>query len=227
MTAWVYPVDSIAGDDLDPSLAVDESGRPYLAWWRNNSGQGRVYMSIFLATQWMIAYPVTEPGVCAYGQKLGRVCAQGLGPGVTDLELGSRVMALVAGGAQAEEAMVDRGSLMVVPEQFSDEHAGGFPEVYLTAFLNLFVLGGLSRGQTALVHGGSGGVGSCVVQMAKALGARVMTTAGSDDKVQICRDLGAELVSIAGRYRVSEKLQSRYLGRAVLGILRCGWNLSD
>ncbi len=102
-------------------------------------------------------------------------------------------MALVPGGGQAEEAIVDRGSLIPVPDGFSDVEAGAFPEVYLTAYLNLFMLGGLSSGGTALVHGGSGGVGTAAIQLANAAGARIFVTAGSDDRCRRCSELGAEI----------------------------------
>lgn len=116
-----------------------------------------------------------------------------LGSEVTGLAEGGRVMALVAGGGQAQEAVVDRGSLLPVPEVFSDQEAGAFPEVYLTAYLNLFMLGGLNAGGTALVHGGSGGVGTAAIQLVKDAGARVFVTAGSDDRCRRCTDLGADL----------------------------------
>jgi NADPH2:quinone reductase len=116
-----------------------------------------------------------------------------LGSEVTGLAAGGRFMALVAGGGQAQEAVVDRGSLLPVPEVFSDQEAGAFPEVYLTAYLNLFMLGGLNAGGTALVHGGSGGVGTAAIQLVKDAGARVFVTAGSDDRCRRCTDLGADL----------------------------------
>jgi putative PIG3 family NAD(P)H quinone oxidoreductase len=116
-----------------------------------------------------------------------------LGSEVTGLAEGGRVMALVAGGGQAQEAVVDRGSLLPVPEVFSDQEAAAFPEVYLTAYLNLFMLGGLNAGGTALVHGGSGGVGTAAIQLVKDAGARVFVTAGSDDRCRRCTDLGADL----------------------------------
>ncbi len=116
-----------------------------------------------------------------------------LGSEVTSLEAGGRVMALVAGGGQAQEAVIDRGSLLPVPEVFSDQEAGAFPEVYLTAYLNLFMLGGLKTGGTALVHGGSGGVGTAAIQLVKNAGARVFVTAGSDDRCRRCTELGADL----------------------------------
>lgn len=110
-----------------------------------------------------------------------------------DLAAGTRVMALVAGGGYAEEAAVDRGSILPVPKTFSVEEAGAFPEVYLTAYLNLFMLGGLTAGGTALVHGGSGGVGTAAIQLAKEAGARVIVTAGSDERCRRCVELGAEI----------------------------------
>ena len=65
MTSWVYPVNPEPGHDVDPDLAFDADGRPFLTWWRDDNGQSRVYLSLFLVTQWMIAYPVSEPGVNA------------------------------------------------------------------------------------------------------------------------------------------------------------------
>ena len=127
---------------------------------------------------------------------LGLECAGSIvetGRDVTDVVAGSRVMALVPGGGQAEEAVVDRGSLLPVPDGFSEEEAGAFPEVYLTAYLNLFLLGGLTPDGTALVHGGSGGVGTAAIQLAKVFGARVIVTAGSAQRCRRCLELGADL----------------------------------
>jgi putative PIG3 family NAD(P)H quinone oxidoreductase len=112
---------------------------------------------------------------------------------VTGFANGDRVMALVAGGGQAGEAVVDAGSLLRVPDDFSDVHAGAFPEVFLTAHLNLFVLGGMRRGTTVLAHGGSGGVGTAAILLAKACGARILVTAGSAERCRRCLDLGADL----------------------------------
>ncbi len=107
--------------------------------------------------------------------------------------VGDRIMALVPGGGQAEETLVHYGSVIPVPDHFSDEEAGAFPEVFLTAYLNLFMLGGLARGGTALVHGGSGGVGTAAIALTRAAGARIIVTAGSDDRCRRCSDLGADL----------------------------------
>jgi putative PIG3 family NAD(P)H quinone oxidoreductase len=112
--------------------------------------------------------------------------------GVGDPVAGDRVMALVPGGGQAEQAVVHRGSVIPVPKQLSNVEAGAFPEVFLTAHLNLFLLGGLAPGCTALVHGGSGGVGTAAIALARRAGARIIVTAGSADRCRRCRDLGAD-----------------------------------
>ncbi len=132
---------------------------------------------------------------------LGLECAGSvteLGEGVTGVSVGDRVMALLTGGGYAEEVVVDAGSLMTVPEKIDLVQAGGLPEVLLTVYLNVFQIGGLEAGQTLLVHGGGSGIGTAAIQMAKAAGARVVVTAGSDDKCQRCLDLGAD---VAVNYR--------------------------
>lgn len=106
---------------------------------------------------------------------------------------GERVMALLPGGGYAEQAVVDARSLIPVPEGLSDAEAGATPEVFLTAFLNLFLLGGLAPGGWALVHGGSGGVGTASIALARAAGTRIAVTAGSPDRIRRCLELGADL----------------------------------
>jgi putative PIG3 family NAD(P)H quinone oxidoreductase len=111
---------------------------------------------------------------------------------VPNVDVGSTVMALVPGGGQAEEAVVDVGSVMPVPSGLDGIAAGAFPEVYLTAFFNLFQLGGLEPGMTALVHGGSGGVGTAAIQLIGLAGATSVVTAGSDERCRRCLQIGAE-----------------------------------
>ena len=131
-------------------------------------------------------------------------------------------MALVPGGGQAEEVVVDRGSLLPVPDDFSDIEAGAFPEVYLTAYLNLFMLGGLDSGGTALVHGGSGGVGTAAIQLAKEAGARIFVTAGSADRCRRCRDLGADHRRRLPRTRISKpRVSTPPTSRGVDVVLDC------
>lgn len=138
-------------------------------------------------------YP-SPPGA---SEILGLECAgtvSELAPGVRGLTAGDRVMALLPGGGYAEEAAVDARSLIPVPGCLSDAEAGAVPEVFLTAFLNLFQLGRLRAGDWALVHGGSGGVGTAAIALTRLDGARIAVTAGSPDRCRRCRELGADLV---------------------------------
>jgi putative PIG3 family NAD(P)H quinone oxidoreductase len=107
--------------------------------------------------------------------------------------VGDRVMALLAGGGYAAEVCVDEGCAMPVPDAFSDIEAAGFPEVFLTVFLNLFRLGGLESGGRCLVHGGSSGIGTAAVALANKVGASIAVTAGTEEKCARCRELGADL----------------------------------
>ena len=106
---------------------------------------------------------------------------------------GERAMALLPGGGYAEEVVVDAGSALRVPGRLSLEEAAAVPEVFLTVFLNVFQLGALPAGGTALVHGGGSGIGTAAIQLVKAAGARVVVTAGSEAKCARCRELGADL----------------------------------
>ena len=128
-------------------------------------------------------------------QILGLECAGTIvqvGAGVGDVAVGQRVMALLTGGGYAEEVVTPSGCVMATPERLTDTEAGGVPEVFITAFLNLFLVGGLEPGATALVHGGSGGVGTAAIQLVKAAGARVVVTAGTDERCRRCLELGAD-----------------------------------
>jgi len=104
---------------------------------------------------------------------------------------GERVMALLAGGGYAERVVVHHGSVMRVPDALDLVAAGGFPEVYLTAYLSLFLLGGLQSGGSALVHGGGSGVGTAAIQLLREARAQAYVTAGSDEKCRRCVELGA------------------------------------
>lgn len=105
---------------------------------------------------------------------------------------GERVMAVVTGGSYAELASVPAGMAIRIPDQFSYAQAAAIPEAFLTAYLNLFTLGKLQAGETALIHAGASGVGTAAIQLARAAGARVFATAGSEEKLALCRELGAE-----------------------------------
>jgi putative PIG3 family NAD(P)H quinone oxidoreductase len=135
---------------------------------------------------------------------LGLECAGTVlevGAGVASWKVGDRAMALLAGGGYAEQVVVHAGSAMRVPARLSLEEAAAVPEVFLTAFLNLFEVGALPAGGAALVHGGGSGVGTASIQLVKAAGARVLVTAGSEEKCTRCLELGAD---VAIDYRKEE-----------------------
>ncbi|WP_152189200.1 NAD(P)H-quinone oxidoreductase [Georgenia satyanarayanai] len=116
-----------------------------------------------------------------------------LGEGVTGWQVGDRVCALLAGGGYAERVAVPAGQLLPVPAGLDLVDAAALPEAVCTAWSNLVDVGGLSAGQTVLIHGGSGGVGSAAIQLSRALGARVLTTAGGPDRAARCEELGADV----------------------------------
>lgn len=118
---------------------------------------------------------------------------EALGSGVEGWQVGDRVMTILGGGGYAAFARAPAGTLMAVPEGFSMTEAAAIPEVFLTAYLNIFREAGLKPGETLLMHGGASGVGTAAIQLAKALGpSNVIVTVGSEDKVRACKDLGAD-----------------------------------
>jgi len=117
-----------------------------------------------------------------------------LGNGVSGWAVGDRVCALLAGGGYATHVVVPATQLLPVPEGVELVAAAALPEAACTVYSNIGMLAGLRPGQTLLVHGGTGGMGSHAVLWAKALGATVIATSGGDRKVAASRDLGADLV---------------------------------
>lgn len=115
-----------------------------------------------------------------------------MAPDVTTRNIGDVVCALVAGGGYAEYCAAPAAWCLALPAGLTLEHAGGVPENYFTVWNNLFDRSHLAHGETVLIHGGSSGIGLCAIQLAKAFGATVITTAGSADKVAYCRDIGAD-----------------------------------
>ena len=114
-----------------------------------------------------------------------------VGPGVERWRVGDAVCALLAGGGYAEQVLVPAGQVMAVPDGVDLVTAAALPEVACTVWSNLFMVAGLRAGETVLVHGGAGGIGTVAIQLAAALGATVATTAGSPEKLEVCRSLGA------------------------------------
>jgi NADPH2:quinone reductase len=115
------------------------------------------------------------------------------GSGVTRWKVGDRVMALVSGGGYAEFCLAHESHALRVPDNLSIAEASAVPETFFTVWTNVFERGALRAGETLLVHGGSSGIGTTAIQLAKAFDARVIATAGSDEKCDACRNLGADL----------------------------------
>jgi putative PIG3 family NAD(P)H quinone oxidoreductase len=156
----------------------------------------------------------------------GRVAA--LGEGVSGWNVGDEVCALLAGGGYAEKVAVPAGQLMPLPTGLSLVEAASVPEVACTVWSNVFMTAHLRAGERFLVHGGAGGIGTMAIQLAAAKGAEVYATAGSPEKLELCRSLGAtraidyhdedfvEVMEEAGGADVIlDNMGAKYLGRNV------------
>ncbi|MFP5245566.1 MAG: NAD(P)H-quinone oxidoreductase [Thermoanaerobaculia bacterium] len=157
---------------------------------------------------------------------LGLECAgvvSEVGANVRGWTIGERAMALLPGGGYAEEVVVHAGSAMHVPETLRDEEAAALPEVFLTAFLNLFLLANVQSGDTVLIHGGGSGVGTAGTTLCKLAGARVLVTAGSAEKCARCLEHGADVAinyreedfveKARGANVILDHIGARYLAR--------------
>ncbi|MBL1083186.1 NAD(P)H-quinone oxidoreductase [Streptomyces actinomycinicus] len=122
----------------------------------------------------------------------GRIAA--LGSGVSGWAVGDEVCALLAGGGYAEKVAVPAGQLLPVPEGVGLEQAAALPEVVCTVWSNVFMVSHLRPGETLLVHGGSSGIGTMAIQLAKAVGVKVAVTAGTKEKLERCAELGADVL---------------------------------
>ncbi len=112
--------------------------------------------------------------------------------GVTDWAVGDKVCALLPGGGYAEYVATPAAHCLPIPKGMGMREAACLPENYFTVWTNVFMRGGLKAGERFLVHGGSSGIGTTAIQLARHFGARVFATAGSDEKCKVCTDLGAE-----------------------------------
>jgi NADPH2:quinone reductase len=115
-----------------------------------------------------------------------------LGPEARRWKTGDKVMALVVGGGYAQYCPAHEGHCLPVPQNLTMAQAAAIPETFFTVWHNVFERGKLKAGETLLVHGGSSGIGTAAIQLAKAFGARVIVTAGSEEKCNACRALGAD-----------------------------------
>jgi NADPH2:quinone reductase len=147
----------------------------------------------------------------------GKVVAVGLG--VHHYKVGQEVCALVAGGGYAAYCAAPEPQVLPVPKGLSLIEAAALPETFFTVWTNLFERGGLKAGETMLVHGGSSGIGTTAIQLAKAFDARIFTTAGSRKKCQACEKLGADVAIEYKREDFAEVIKARTGGRGVDVIL--------
>jgi putative PIG3 family NAD(P)H quinone oxidoreductase len=122
----------------------------------------------------------------------GRIAA--IGSGVSGWSVGDEVCALLSGGGYAEKVAVPAGQLLPVPSGLDLNRAAALPEVVCTVWSNVFMIAHLRPGETLLVHGGSSGIGTMAIQLAKAVGARVAVTAGTEEKLRRCAELGADIL---------------------------------
>jgi NADPH2:quinone reductase len=116
-----------------------------------------------------------------------------LGAGASRHKLGDKVMSLVAGGGYAQYCIAQDAQAMAVPPTLSMQEAGAIPETLMTVWHNVFERGALKPGETLLIHGGSSGIGTMAIQLAKAFGSKVIVTVGSKEKADACTKLGADV----------------------------------
>jgi NADPH2:quinone reductase len=138
------------------------------------------------------------PGLEVSGHIAGR------GEGVVEWQEGDAVCALVTGGGYAEYCVAPQSQCLRPPSRLTLVEAAAIPETYFTVWTNVFDRGRLQRGESLLVHGGTSGIGTTAIQLAVARGSRVIATAGSDEKVEACRQLGAE---VAINYKTTDWVQ--------------------
>ena len=182
----------------DGNLSVEDHPDP-------SPGAGEVLVRVRAAglngadmMQWRGFYPAPPgapqdiPGLELAGEVVDR------GPGAERFAVGDRVMGIVAGGGQAELAVVHERILMPVPENLGWVEAGGVPETFTTAHDGVFTQAGLKPGERLLVHGGAGGVGTAAIQLAHASGARVTSTVRNPENRYRVAELGAEVIAPEG-----------------------------
>ncbi|MGJ7908951.1 NAD(P)H-quinone oxidoreductase [Actinopolyspora sp. H202] len=185
------------------AITIREAGEPDVLEWREvpapEPGPGEVAVDVTAAgvnradlAQRQGSYPPPEGA----SELLGLECSGTVvesGPGVTGWRPGDEVCALLAGGGYAERVVVPATQLLPIPPGLDRVDAAGLPEVVCTVWSNIVHEAGLESEQVLLVHGGSGGIGTCAIQLGRALGAKVVATAGSEAGLRLCEELGASL----------------------------------
>ena len=185
------------------SIAIREPGGPDMLVPREQPvpapGQGEILVRVAAAgvnrpdvMQRQGHYPPPKGATEIPGLEIAGEVVQ-VGPGVTRWNKGDKVMALVVGGGYAEYCLAFASHALPVPPSLSMIEAAAIPETFFTVWHNVFERGRLAAGETLLVHGGSSGIGTTAIQLGKAFGARVIVTAGTPEKCDACRRLGADL----------------------------------
>lgn len=139
-----------------------------------------------------------------------------LGAGVTRWSVGDKVCALTNGGGYAEYCGVDASHCLPIPEGIDETAAASLPETYFTIWSNIFMTAGLAEGETFLVHGGAGGLGTTSIQLGKAFGAKVVATESPEDRCDFCRDLGADRVIDYDKEDFVEVVRAEFGGADVI-----------
>ena len=134
---------------------------------------------------------------------------------VERLRVGDRICALVAGGGYAEYCAVPAPQCLPLPDGVSERDAAAIPETFFTVWANLLDRGALRRGESVLIHGGTSGIGTTAIQLARAFGATVIATAGSDEKCAACRELGA---TRAINYRTEDFVEATHAATGGTGV---------
>ncbi|WP_404328492.1 NAD(P)H-quinone oxidoreductase [Mesobacillus maritimus] len=143
--------------------------------------------------QRMGLYPPPPGETEIMGLEMSGVVSE-VGEKVTNVTVGDRVYSLLPGGGYADTVVIQSGSAMKIPDGMTFEEAAAIPEVFLTAYLNLKLIGALQKDEFVLIHAGASGVGTAAIQVTKEMGAKVIATAGSPEKLEKCRELGADYV---------------------------------
>ncbi|GGZ12487.1 NAD(P)H-quinone oxidoreductase [Streptomyces poonensis] len=186
------------------AITIPEPGGPEALVWAEvpdpEPGEGEVLIEV--ATSAVNRADIMQrqgfydppPGASPYPglECSGRIAE--LGPGVSGWAVGDEVCALLSGGGYAEKVAVPAGQLLPVPAGLEVRQAAALPEVTCTVWSNVFMIAHLRPGETFLVHGGSSGIGTMAIQLAKAVGARVAVTAGTQEKLDYCAGLGADIL---------------------------------
>ena len=183
----------VVGDDADRTLAIAEVPTPDL---RPEHVLVKVRATAvnradLLQRRGLYPPPPGESEIIGL-EAAGPGAARGDGVRERDWRIGDRVMVLLSGGGYGEYVAVHKDMLIAIPAPLGFEEAAAIPEAFYTAFVNLFLEAQLAKGEHVLIHAGGSGVGTAAIQLAREAGARVFITAGSDDKIARCVELGAE-----------------------------------